>query len=57
MSYFISLIFVSVKADGAKTDCLTVDGNCATDATCSVTTCSCDAGFIAAASGLCTGGK
>ena len=49
--------FISVKADGAKTDCSSTDANCATHATCAASggTCSCNTGYIVLTTGLCTG--
>ena len=48
--------FISVKADGVKTDCSGSDPNCATHATCAAGgTCSCDTGYKVLTTGLCTG--
>ena len=48
---------VTVKADGAKTDCASTNGNCPAHATCATTVCNCDAGWLHDGSGLCTGKK
>ena len=45
-----------VKADGAKTDCFSTDGNCPANAVCATTVCNCNAGWIDDGTGLCTGG-
>ena len=54
--FLISFRFISVKADGVKTDCSGSNPNCATHATCAAAgTCSCDKGYKVLTTGLCTG--
>ena len=44
-----------VKADGAKTDCVSTNGNCPANAACATDVCNCNAGWIVDGNGLCTG--
>ena len=57
VSMFKITVFVPfpVKADGAKTDCASTDGNCPANAACSTTVCNCNTGWIDDGTGICTG--
>ena len=54
LNYTLPCLF-TVKADGAKTDCASTNGNCPAHATCATTVCNCDAGWVHDGSGLCKG--